>query len=381
MRILLTGAAGLLGGEIAGRLLSRGHGVTALVHRNHEIRRNDGTRLPAAGWNGVAPAPGTLLTLATDLRCEAFGWDRGEAVGATHELIIHCAAVTRFDAEPGPYRSVNIDGTARLLAFAETAGLGMLHVSTAYVCGTREGAILEQATGPGQAFANGYEASKAAAEGLVLAARAPAVIARPGIVAGEYATGAIRCFDTIYGMLKLLGEGQLRTLPASPGATLELVPIDHVAAGIVALAERFALATGGIFHLVSGRPTSVKAFPATLAAFPGLSVPKLVQPEDFEPEALPPGQRRLYRCVQPYVEYFQHDPRFDDTAFRAFTGLECPPVDSAYLCRLVKYCLATGFLRPGLSRPDISGVGAQASRSAAKGIARDAPTPISEASR
>lgn len=374
MRILLTGAAGLLGGEIAGRLLSRGHGVTALVHRTRTIRRNDGTTLPATGWSGEPPLPGALLTLATDLRREAFGWDRVDAVGAAHDLIIHCAAVTRFDAQPALYRAVNIDGTARVLALAETAGLGVLHVSTAYVCGTREGVIPEQACQPGQAFANGYEASKAAAERLVGAARAPAAIARPGIVVGEHRSGAIRCFDTIYSVLRLLGEGWLATLPARPGATLELVPIDHVAAGIVALAEKSASAAGGIFHLVSGRPTPVRAFPATLAAFPGLSVPSLGVPEDFDPDTSPSGQRRLHQCMQPYAGYFRRDPRFDDTAFRALTGLECPPVDSAYLHRLVDHCLAAGFLRP-------RGAGAQASRPAMNGIARDLRIPISEASR
>ena len=383
LRILLTGAAGLLGGEIAGRLLARGHGVTAMVHRAHEIRRNDGARLPAADWNGAPPKPGELLTLTADLRREAFGWDRGDAagagcvqarVGATHELIIHCAAVTRFDAEPAVYHAVNIEGTARVLALAEAAGLGVLHVSTAYVCGTSEGVILEREAA-GQAFANGYEASKAAAERLVRAARVPSVIARPSIVVGEHATGVIRCFDTIYTVLKLLGEGYLHTLLANPDATLDLVPIDHVAAGIVALTERFSSAAGGIFHLVSGMPTPVGAFRTTLAAIPGLAVPTLVAPKDFEPDALPPGQRRLHQCVQPYAGYFRRNPRFDDTAFRAFTGLACPPIDDAYLQRLVEHCLDAGFLRAGV------GAAAQASRSAVNGMASEAPIPVSEASR
>ena len=49
LRILLTGAAGLIGGELAARLVAAGHDVTALVHRNREIRGNDGALVPVAG--------------------------------------------------------------------------------------------------------------------------------------------------------------------------------------------------------------------------------------------------------------------------------------------------------------------------------------------
>ena len=44
-RILVTGAAGLIGSELCGQLAERGHAVIALVHRRHEILRNNGSVL------------------------------------------------------------------------------------------------------------------------------------------------------------------------------------------------------------------------------------------------------------------------------------------------------------------------------------------------
>lgn len=42
LRILITGAGELIGGEIAARLAARGHRVSGLVHRNPQVRGNDG---------------------------------------------------------------------------------------------------------------------------------------------------------------------------------------------------------------------------------------------------------------------------------------------------------------------------------------------------
>ena len=42
LSVLVTGAAGLIGGEVCARLAARGHRVTAMVRRNPEVRGNDG---------------------------------------------------------------------------------------------------------------------------------------------------------------------------------------------------------------------------------------------------------------------------------------------------------------------------------------------------
>ena len=266
MRIFVTGAAGLIGGEVSRRLVAKGHRVTALVHRNLDVRGNDGDPVAVHG------------VIRGDLARPRLGWSKTEhgVLARDHDLIIHCAATTRFDLSDAEYDAVNVEGTARIIELARAGEAALLQVGTAYVCGMRDGPVGEGDPLPTTGFANGYEASKAAGEALIAASGVSYAIVRPSIVVGEHATGAIRQFDAIYAAFKLIAEGRVRHMAASPDATLDFVPIDHVAAGIVAVAERMKQANGGRFHLVSGRPMPVQAFAAAIGAYPQFHAPTLV---------------------------------------------------------------------------------------------------------
>ena len=341
MKILLTGAAGLLGGDVAGRLVDRGHHVTALINRNRAVRRNDGRLV-----EGV-----TLLD--GDLGRESLGWNEAmwQAVAGGHELIVHCAAVTQFDAAAAVHRAINVDGTARVLALARAGGMKFLHVSTAYVCGTRDGPVAEDPRDERYPFANGYEASKAQAEALVRASGIAAAVARPSVVVGGWSSGAIRSFDTIYAAFRLIATGRVRVIPAHPHATIDFVPIDHVTAGLCDLAERIDEAAGRTYHLVSGGPVPVELLRDVIASVPHLVAPTLVDPARFDISALPRSERRLHaRVTGLYANYFQRDPRFDDGNARAFIGRACPPTDAAFLRRLIDFAGAAGLVPSGPSR-------------------------------
>ena len=309
--------------------------MTALVHRNPEVRGNDG-QLVRVGE-----------TLACDIRQDQLGLDEDTFARLAHEhdLIIHCAATIRFDLSVEEYAAVNTAGTANVIALAKAGGAGLLHVSTAYVCGNRNGLIGEDDLLPDADFANGYEASKAAGEALVRESGLEWVIARPGITLGEYASGSIRQFDAIYVAFKLIAEGHIRLVPAGADATLNFVPLDHVAGGIVALVENWERATGKAFHLVASEPLAMRDFASGIGSVDGLCGPTLVDPESFDPAELPPLQRRLHGRVSAlYASYFQRDPRFDDTRFRDITGIASPAADAHYLRRLIDFCIAEGFL-------------------------------------
>lgn len=294
-----------------------------------------------------------MTSVAGDVRRPAFGLAPAEAIRLADQLdlIVHCAAATAFQTPSDLHRSVNIDGTANVISFARFArgpSPGLVHVSTAYVCGERSGPIAENELEIGRTFANGYEETKAQAEKLVHASGLTWAIARPSIVVGTAERGEIGRFDNVYGLLKLIGSGRIQALPSTPGASLDLVPIDHVVGGLVDIVELFEAARGRSFHLVSGDPSPVAALVAL--DYPGFYVPRLVAPEAFDPSSLDPLAAMVYASVTSlYAAYLRRDPRFAADNLRALSGRVCPPTGPGFLRRIIDYATAAGYLRPNLT--------------------------------
>lgn len=329
LRILVTGASGLVGRALCAALAARGHAVVAMLHR------------------AAAPPGSGAVAMQGDVTADGLGLDPSVARGL--DLVVHCAAVTAFNLAPAVYERVNVGGTAQVLAFAAQAmpAVSVLHVSTAYVCGTQDGAVPE-APSAASRFNNGYEASKAAAEALVLAAHArgqAVAIARPSIVAGDWASGAIGAFGSLYQLIRLVAEGRTGALPAAPGASLNLVPIDHVVGGLADIAERMPQADGRIVHLAAADPVPLAALTALAAEYPHLHPPRFVQPEQFDPARLSPRQRWFHeRIARPHACYLRPSPRFVTANLAALSGRTCPPTDAGYVRRLIHYAMAAGFL-------------------------------------
>jgi dTDP-4-dehydrorhamnose reductase len=104
MRILVTGARGLLGEAVATRAGTRGHDVVALGHAELDV--TDGAAV------------------------------RDRVTAARPEAVVHCAAYTavdRAESEPELARAVNRDGTRHVAEAAAEAGAVLVHVSTDYV--------------------------------------------------------------------------------------------------------------------------------------------------------------------------------------------------------------------------------------------------------
>ncbi len=343
---LLTGATGLIGGELCRLLLKSGWNVIALVRSDASVLGNSGEVI-------VSDA---LARLSGDISQSHCGLDPAAQtrLNKQADIVIHCAASTAFNASDDYYARTNSGGTANVLALAPDKPF--LHISTAYVCGARDGPIAEATCPDDTVFGNGYEKSKAAAEKLVEQSGRPFLIARPSIVVGAENDGRIRRFDAIYGTFKLLAEGHVRSVPATSGASFNFVPIDYVAEALLALANHHSRFAGQHVHLCARDALTIADFIGAIAGYPGFAVPAFVDPSRFRTAKLPRRERLVFdQLFRHYLPYFQRNPDFQHGEITKMTGLKSPVFDLAVMARLVRFAVDAGYLIPAVSAAEMAG--------------------------
>ncbi|OHB84267.1 MAG: hypothetical protein A2V98_18455 [Planctomycetes bacterium RBG_16_64_12] len=202
---LLTGATGLVGRYVLRGLLLADWRVAVLIRRTrmHTARQ----RLEAVmnHWETlegrVLPRP---VLLEGDLCRPELGLDARDRkwIAGHCDAVLHGAAAMKFrpDDDGEPART-NVEGVRQVLDLCREAGIRKFHhVSTAYVCGLREGRILETELDLGQQFGNVYEKSKIEGEKLVRAADIFDVLTvyRPASVVGDSRTGHTTSYHGFY---------------------------------------------------------------------------------------------------------------------------------------------------------------------------------------
>ena len=260
--------------------------------------------------------------------------DRREVLAQTSS-IIHCAASIAFDLPLAQARNVNAGGTARVLELArELDGAGRLrrvvHVSTAYVCGRHLGVFGEGPAPAGASFRNSYEQSKADSERIASLAGdgLPLALARPSIVVGDSRCGWTPSFNVVYWPLQAFARGLIDQVPADPEGTLDIVPVDYVAEGILALHDEAELL--GTINLVAGANavSNRRLLELACAHFERAAAP-------FVRDGALPGVRE----AEVYLPYFDVRAQFTDERARQLLqprGIECPPLER-YFSTLMDY--------------------------------------------
>ncbi|MGH7392907.1 MAG: SDR family oxidoreductase, partial [Candidatus Rokuibacteriota bacterium] len=324
---------------------------------------------------GLVPGAGGLATVEGDLlRAEPVARDALGRLRASVRTVIHCAGDTTFFPEsPGAFRAGHVDGPCALL---RALGGGALErwaqVSTAYVCGRRSGTVLEGEGDVGQAFHNPYERVKLEAETAVRAAAAVAGVdcrvLRPAIVVGQAPlTAGGQPASLFFDFIRLVaavgplagGRRPPLRIAAAPRAPFNVVPVDHVAAAVVALAEAPA-AGRGTFHLVVPEPPSQSAMLAMIAGHLGVTGLHLVDARTDSLRARSPLEARVAKLLAPYREYLAQDVRFDDGAARAALdgcGVARPALDVSAVGRLVDQALAAAPVEAGAAAAGAPGGG------------------------
>lgn len=236
---LVTGATGLLGRAVIDRLV-----------RDPRVDRVYGlSRTPA-------PVPlGRMVPVACDLRQPGLGLSpqlRAQ-LAAEVNTIVHLAATTSFSQTLEEARGTNVDGTRHLLEL--TTGWShvrrLVHVSTAFVAGSRTGQIAETDVVPPTAWVNAYEQSKFEAEALVRGAGIDWVIARSATIVCDDEGGQISQVNAVHRALRLYFGGLAAMLPSTARTTLDLVTTDYVARGVACMTLA-PDAHGTTYHLCAG---------------------------------------------------------------------------------------------------------------------------------
>ena len=368
--ILLTGATGFVGMAVLARLLERTDREVVVLVRAASQSQADARLNAALGSMFAAPERhrGRVRAVCGDLTAPGLGLgaDRewlAEEVGE----VVHGAASVAFDLPLAESRSINVEGTRRVLDLAEACsarGEGlrrMTYVSTAYVAGDRRGLARESELDMGQGFRNAYEQSKHEAEGVVWSwrERLPVTIVRPSIIVGERGTGWTASFNVVYGPLRAFASGTYPMIPGRRDAVLDLVTVDHVADAILALAASPA-AAGRTFHVVGGEQATTLGELVRLAARRfDRRAPRFVPPGIYRSvlhplilrRADPNTHRRLVRS-EVYFPYFSLDLRFDDHTARELLdplGIRATPLRE-YFDTLIDFAEAADWGRAPIGR-------------------------------
>lgn len=173
MRVLLTGATGLVGSHVAERLVQEGGEVVALQRLGADTRWLASLGVPVAVGD-VRDPPDALARAAE---------------GCTH--VVHAAGLVYAGSSWSEIRSVNVGGTRNVLEAAALAGVAhAVHVSSVAVYGppapgVDDGTPLGDLPPPAHAYGRSKREAETAAREVASARGLRLTVLRPAAVYGE----------------------------------------------------------------------------------------------------------------------------------------------------------------------------------------------------
>ena len=373
--VFLTGATGFVGMELLARYLERtDRRVFALVRGADDGEVKARMERTLLGLFGLAhPYSERVVAVRGDVTRTGLGIPGGlDWLAEQVSEIVHGAASVSFELELQAARAINVDGTRRMLEFAERChARGVLrrmsYISTAYVAGEHVGCFSEDDLDVGQRFRNTYEQSKFEAECLIARShpQLPITVFRPSIIVGERDSGWTASFNVLYWPLRAFSRGTYLALPARGDAPVDVVPVDYVADAIFAL-SRSREAAGATFHLTAGpHVSSVGELVELATTFFKRPVPRLVEPWFYRRMVHPllvsaAGDERSRRALmrsELFFPYFAMRVGFDDrrsqVALRG-AGIRTAPLRT-YFDRLIQFAVAAEWGQRRISRARATG--------------------------
>jgi thioester reductase-like protein len=360
--VLLTGATGLVGHYLLRDLLLADVRVAVIGRPTRAESVQQRLEAIMRRWEDAAgralPRP---VVIQGELNREGLGISTADVrwLAENCESVLHNAAsmVFKEDKHGEPFRT-NVEGLKNLLGVCRQAGIRKLHhVSTAYVCGLRQGRILESELDLGQQNGNVYERSKLQAEKLVRAADFDELtVYRPASVIGDTRTGFTTSTHGFYLPLQLaymiaervsagaMGERFLKLLGLTGDEGKNLVPVDWLSAAITYLVTH-PEHHGQTYHLTHPQPVPSRLIQQVVREAIERWVPdarKGPMPE----EELAPFEKLFREHMEVYRSHWRDDPQFDRTNTDRVLGdrLPVPQLDHDTLLRIAAYPVQKKFV-------------------------------------
>jgi len=244
VKVLVTGAAGFIGGHVVDALAERGNEVRALV-------RPGGNSSHLQALKDVEIVQGDLI-------------DKGSLEFAVQDVqqVYNLAAKTGPWGVEEAYRAVNLQGLANLIHFAIDAGVQrIVHTSSVTVYGHHlRGVVTEDH--PFYAEDNPYSRSKIAGERLISQLvqehEAPVVILRPAWVYGPRDVASFCRFVNLVerGKSFLIGTGE---------NIVPVVYVRDVAQGLIKAGDAGNEVIGRAYNIADDRPVTQAEYLNTIA--------------------------------------------------------------------------------------------------------------------
>jgi len=362
----LTGATGLLGSYLMKDLLTAGLSLAVFVRSNR--RETAAQRVESilqmfeSQTGGKIPRP---VVLESNLENDDLGLnaDNKRWVTQNVDTLIHNAASLEFIHDPKtnePFRS-NIKGTQHVLEFCRQNNIRQFHhVSTAYVCGLREGTILETELDKQQEFGNVYEETKFQSETTVRHAGFldKITVFRPAIIVGDSCNGYSPTFHGFYTPLKVLYPilggitekqpndvaAMIQAVGMNEGDEKNFVPVDWISSVMTHIIGTPKLHQQ-TYHLVPSKRTSIALMSEVLAD--ALTIPKKSGKQNSNSETgfiFSDLIQTFLSQMHVYRSYWRNDPVFDYTnTHNAAPHLPCPVMNKERLRTLCRYAVESNF--------------------------------------
>ena len=255
MKVLVTGATGFIGGNLARELWRRGDDVRALV-------RPGSNRLTIED-TGIVPVEGDIL--------DRESVDR--AVQGCEALFHVAASYTFWSRDPAGVSRTNVEGTVNVLNAARQAGVSRaVYTSTVGTIGLPEEGLGDEETPFDPKTLHGhYKRSKLQAEEKVLALAAdgmPVVVVNPTAPVGPWDVKPTPTGKMILDFLR-------RRVPAYLKTGMNLVDVADVVDGHILALEK---GNPGERYILGNRNLSLKEIFEILSSLTGLPAPRIRAP-------------------------------------------------------------------------------------------------------